>query len=87
MELHTLEGSWDDAEQQCVKHGMHLWSINNHMEWWNLYSISGTKALTALQLENDNEKIQSTVLLFIGLRLSDKEYYKVVYQMKMKYII
>ena len=73
MALYMAEGSWDDAEQQCTAHDMHLWSINSYTEWWNLYpSFSFTFITTTFQKDFDSisHKLQSTVLLFIGLRLS-----------------
>ena len=75
MVLYMAEGSWDDAEQQCTAQDMHLWSINSHGEWWNLYPTFSIKVLTnTYQKDFDSyyDKLQSTVLLFIGLQQSDK---------------
>ena len=38
--IRTLEsGSWYDAEKVCIRHGGHLWSVNGHSEWWNVYQM------------------------------------------------
>ena len=31
-------GSWTDAQNECEKNGTHLWTINSHEEWYNVYT-------------------------------------------------
>ena len=31
-------GSWADAQRICDKKGSHLWTINSHEEWYNVYT-------------------------------------------------
>ena len=35
---HLLSGSWIDAQSACEKNGTHLWTINSHEEWYNVYT-------------------------------------------------
>ena len=67
---HLSQGTWMDAEKECIDMGMHLWSINSYSEWWNVYNSLATGAVDVATHQNVNIdliKITSTVLLFIGL--------------------
>ena len=35
---HLPFGSWSDAQKECDKNGSHLWTINSHEEWYNVYT-------------------------------------------------
>ena len=79
---YLTEGSWRDAEETCVKkHNMHLWSINSHSEWWNIYHAFATHYITKSERTNnslkhmnrDLSKLSTTSLLFIGLTVSSKK--------------
>ena len=67
--------SWRNAEHECKNRGMHLWSINSHSEWWNIYPNVGTAVISKKFQQDVNtefKKIPSTVILFIGLHISNK---------------
>ena len=35
---HLSLGSWMDAQNACQMKGAHLWTINSHEEWYNVYT-------------------------------------------------
>ena len=71
--LYNNNGSWSDAGQACDSVGAKLWAINSFAEWWHLSSSFGIATIDAdkqLDLNVDLVKLSSTVLLFIGQKLS-----------------
>ena len=35
---YLLSGSWADAQSACEENDAHLWTINSHEEWTNVYT-------------------------------------------------
>ena len=63
------EGSWSDAETYC-RHGYaHLWSINSHFEWWNIYNYLTSRTESLNSMIELFRNLPTTVLLFIGLHV------------------
>ena len=71
-------GSWLDAERKCnsiESFEGHLWSINSHSEWWNVFYIIGIEFYD-IRRSNKVFRLQDDVLLstvsFIGLQRYDQ---------------
>ena len=83
------EGSWNDAAADCNKEVLrgyrgHLWTLNSHAEWWNVFNSLTTHILSEDSHVNSNYgliKIVSTTLLFIGLQQSREVCFTKISQM------
>ena len=61
-------GSWHDAERDCRQRNSHLWSINTHEEWWNVYLSLGMPfyGMKSKALNVNTTEILLSTLFFIG---------------------
>ena len=61
-------GSWTDAQKICEKKGSHLWTINSHEEWYNMYTKQWDKMPNSIK-EQSRTPIGQTLhpFFFIGL--------------------
>ena len=57
-----------DAEEECVNHGAHLWSINSHREWNDIFLILGS---VKRMIFDDNSRFKRhsfvSFFFFIGM--------------------
>ena len=69
--LHSDDASWSDAEDMCKQSQGHLWSINSHDEWWDVYHSLATSVVNPETQQDMNIQLINTaftVILFFGLQ-------------------
>ena len=69
--MHSDECSWSDAEDMCKQGQGHLWSINSHDEWWDVYHSLATSIINPETQQDLNIQLINTAftaILFIGLQ-------------------
>ena len=75
--------SWSEAEYMCSTQGTgHLWSINSHDEWWDVYHSLASSIInpeTQQDLNIDLMNTAFTVILFIGLQYQSPDFTQVLY--------
>ena len=81
--LHCDDCSWSDAEDMCQLSQGHLWSINSHDEWWDVYHSLSTSIINPETQQDMNIQLINTaftVILFIGLQRQSASIAQVLHQ-------
>ena len=69
----NFAGSWNDANDVCMKQGGYLWSLNNGHEWDEVFfSPRFSKEKDILPPNNATQFLQKSSIIFLGLKSNSK---------------
>ena len=68
LSLVHYKSTWKECQDTCTKKGGHLWTINSHEEWKNVFTktLKNLAALVGLGIEGIFDPLSSPYT-FIGL--------------------